>query len=499
MLVIRALGVATARLSRLTWALCLFAVMNFFIGSVLIERLPSWPPRPPRRPPVVHVDPRTYGSDSWRPMLLASDYVHTVPGGRVYQHILYDEGLKFQYPPPSLLAVDMVRALAGRFDPGFALNAISLVAALLTSVLVALTFMESLHQHRSPGDPAPGLLQTAVLGALAVGLALTFYPLVRAVAAGQIQAWLNAVAAAVLWLYMRGHDIPAGVGAAILALVKPHYGVLLLWSLLRRRRAFAIALVGTVVPVMVGSIAAYGFQNHRDYLTVVSLMGQHGEAYHPNQSMNGLLNRALRDVDSLTSTPGAFPEFHSLVFAGTLVGAILLLGIALWPPRSGQGAAGRSVDLSLMLLAVTMASPIAWEHHYGVLAPIFAASLPALLRFRVFGSATLPLAAVSYVLASNLLFGLTVGSAGRLLNLGQSHLFFAALIMLVALQRLRARLDGGDAGAGRQAKTGAGSRSSSLSPIGSRLPMMRHRGESGAPFQEGSHDPLHEHTPIATS
>ena len=74
------------------------------------------------------------------------------------------------------------------------------------------------------------------------------------------------------------------------------------------------------------------------------------------------------------------------------------------------------------------ASPIAWEHHYGVLFPVYAVLLISLLR----SPARLGWLVVSYVLASNY-FIATQLLAPTSWNVLQSYLLIAAGILLVLL------------------------------------------------------------------
>jgi alpha-1,2-mannosyltransferase len=85
-----------------------------------------------------------------------------------------------------------------------------------------------------------------------------------------------------------------------------------------------------------------------------------------------------------------------------------------------------------MGLSTTLASPIAWEHHYGILLPIFFALLPSILRDRH----QLTLWMASYVLASNFL-PVTQLFAGSILNVLQSYLLAAVLAVLWLLYRRR--------------------------------------------------------------
>ena len=75
-----------------------------------------------------------------------------------------------------------------------------------------------------------------------------------------------------------------------------------------------------------------------------------------------------------------------------------------------------------------MASPIAWEHHYGITLPMYAILLASSLRDRT----RLVLLGVSYVLVSTFV-QVTNLLAGGPLNILQSTLFVGALVLLVLL------------------------------------------------------------------
>jgi hypothetical protein len=126
------------------------------------------------------------------------------------------------------------------------------------------------------------------------------------------------------------------------------------------------------------------------------------------------------------------PEPHRLVRAATFATSALLLGWALWPRRGPA----RADDLAIAALAATAASPIAWEHHYGVLLPIFAWLLPSLGTNPVFGPRTLPVLAVAHLCSSHT-WRLTDRLADTPLNFVQSYILAGALIVLLLLHRLR--------------------------------------------------------------
>ena len=117
-------------------------------------------------------------------------------------------------------------------------------------------------------------------------------------------------------------------------------------------------------------MAAFGWADHVDYLRVVSFMGQRGEAYYPNQSINGLLNRLMSISDpvrynNLEFHMSEFAPFNPWVYVLTVISsAVILLAAIAWRSKDED----RVFDFCRMAVSLTVASPIAWEHHYGILA-----------------------------------------------------------------------------------------------------------------------------------
>ena len=112
---------------------------------------------------------------------------------------------------------------------------------------------------------------------------------------------------------------------------------------------------------------------------MLSHLAERGETYYPNHSVNGLLNRLMSVVEpelyrNLDWGDGAFPPFNRWVYWTTTISsaAILLLAIL---RRNRENDPDRVVDFCTMAVSCTVASPIAWEHHYGVLFPVFAVVL----------------------------------------------------------------------------------------------------------------------------
>jgi alpha-1,2-mannosyltransferase len=160
--------------------------------------------------------------------------------------------------------------------------------------------------------------------------------------------------------------------------------------------------------------------------------------------VNGLLNRVVNvgqpQLD-LRFDDHAFPPYNLWVHAGTVSAFVaILLPALLWR----GGAHDRLLDLCTMLVSVTLASPIAWEHHYGVLLPIFAivvASVPPRRGWIVW-------LAASYVLVSTF-FAASKLLAPSLLNVAQSYRLAGGALLLGLLYLHRRNLS---AGVGRVAE-----------------------------------------------
>jgi hypothetical protein len=121
---------------------------------------------------------------------------------------------------------------------------------------------------------------------------------------------------------------------------------------------------------------------------------------------------------------------------GTVISSAILIGASLFYSIKSRRK-GNVLDLAIVSLTCTIASPIAWEHHYGILLPIYAFLLPCLVKQPVFGKVTLPYLGLTYILSSNFLSIFNRLASIPILNILQSYLFIAALMLLVCLYALR--------------------------------------------------------------
>lgn len=379
------------------------------------------------------------GDDSWDPSGQALAHVRSGAAAPLYATVFFKKGVRYQYPPSALFAlaamqwIDPARVVVDDQvyrGPRPAINDMAGWFFLLLMAGACAALLEiGLHRRGIPRGSA-GLIALRVAAVFA--LTLTFYPVVKAFSLGQIQTWVNGAFALALLCWATGRKTACGLLVAFVCLIKPHYGLLLLWAALRREWRFVYACGGAIAAGLAVSVAVLGWENHVDYLRVLSFLSERGESYYPNQSVNGVLNRLMsiaapQEFNNVYWRDAHFPPFTPLVYAGTLASSVLILGAAL-ARRRRENDEGRTLDFCTMVLSLTIASPIAWEHHYGVLLPMFAVLFVRLLgdRPRLAWLALFYLLAANFILAANAL-------APTALNIAQSYLLAAALGVLVLL------------------------------------------------------------------
>ncbi len=385
-----------------------------------------------------HVDAfvaRTQAGDSWKPMAAARAFAAAHPGASIYEEVFFRNQTKFQYPPTSLLFIgDLGRP---------ALNAISWCAVWLTIFVSVLLFELTL---RATGWPIGGGVDTTLRALIATALGVTFYPLVKAYSLGQIQVWVDLGFALLVWAWWRRWPAVSGIALGVIGLMKPPLLLLALWGIARRQWRFVAACAAVVTAGLACSVAAFGISSHLDYVRVISYIGRRGEAFYPNQSFNGLLNRLFGNGDSIVWRGDAFPPVHWGVYAGTIVLGAMLAGAALVVPRRSER--GSVLDLSIAALTSVIVSPVAWEHHFGILLPLFAVTTPTILLHRPAGKWTTLALGSAFVLTGQY-FEPAQRLAGTWLNVAQSYLLLGSLLILTLWQRRAGLQDAIAASAGR--------------------------------------------------
>jgi alpha-1,2-mannosyltransferase len=364
------------------------------------------------------------GTDSWAPMLNA---LQTFFAGKpIYYTTFFADKIKFQYPLSSLVPLYALKKMGIGSDGIFSiLNVISWCAIVVTIAVSALMLVRTLRKRGVVLAPKDVL----ALSGLTALSGIFFYPLVKAYSQGQIQSVIDALFALALYSWLRGNESTSGFLTGLMCLIKPQYAIVALWFAIRRKFGALLACLAIVAAGLSIAIVLFGWREQLDYLGVLSFMSKHGELYFPNQSVNGLLHRLLLQGNNLQWEPNAFAPFSVLVYSGTILSSFILLAAASYYGRA-KSDAGSARDFCMATLAATMASPIVWEHHYGVVFPMVAYLAGSLTR-----RMDLKWLAVCFVLVGNCWSPFNVFAGTPVLNVLQSLCFFGGLALFVLFFR----------------------------------------------------------------
>jgi alpha-1,2-mannosyltransferase len=361
-------------------------------------------------------------TDSWGPMLGSVNYFLAHPGLAIYDAKLYDTLI---YPLTSILPLLWMKR-AGMSDP-------AVYQALMVTSWLAVWAIVGLQV--AIAAKVAGQSTLSWQGRVAVAVAAFFFmPITLAFSLGQAQIFLDLFFSLMVFFWVQKKERAAGVMMALLAMVKPQFGLLFLWAGLRRRWG---ALASAVVTLAVGggaSVAVFGLRNNLDYIHVLSSLSRKAQSHYANQSMFGLLNRAIFNGENLPYHPYVYPPFVSWVYTVTLLTTVALVLFALAYPWGEQR--GSMADLSAAGVICVIATPMAWEHHYGIMLPIFIWFWFAAYRL---GSGKVWPFATAFVLIADFLSPFNALSATPVANLLQTYMYFGALLLLALLIKNSAR------------------------------------------------------------
>lgn len=385
---------------------------------------------------------RLDAEDSWEPMQYALQYFLSGGDKTIYQAVFFDQLSKFQYPPLSLILIWPFAKLPYHIETSnVTLNVTSWFAVLFTAVTVAAIFDAACRRHLPKASLA--LRPERQLGWMLCGvLTIGYLPIVHAYHFGQIQSWIDCLFAIVVLAWMTERKALAGFVAALICVIKPQLGLLLVWGALRREWRFTLWFLGAGIIFIALSIAIFGVDNNLDYLRVLSFLSTHGESLTLNQSFNGLMNRLLHNGTILFDEyvnlpPGKWvPPYNRWVHLGTLASTVAIVGAALFWRAREHGRSGLA-DLMIMALSLTIASPIAWTYHYGLLLPMFAFALPATLASNRLGKGSIVVLAVAFVLTGSFFFNEVEPLTYTPFNPLISYMYFGGVLLLWQLYRLR--------------------------------------------------------------
>jgi alpha-1,2-mannosyltransferase len=377
---------------------------------------------------------RQNGSDSWDPMSRALLAWRDAPDHDLYA-VFFDDHVKFQYPPTALLLLVPLPSstLTSLFWEAREPTRPDLKTA-LSLLALALTGWASYAVYLDESGGSPPRSEAGRLKLLGLALTLAYHPLLRSHSLGQVQVFIGALLAISVLAYARGRVGTAGLCVGLCALAKPQYALILLWAMLRREWRFATAVAAAGAAGLALSTAIFGLAPHLRYLDVLSFLSQRGEVFWQNKSVNGLLNRWVDPHGAEFFAPDKFPPYSSLVHLGTLLSSLVMLGVALLVPLRGgllrePRRARPSLDYALMVVASTIATPIAWEHHYGALLAALAVIVPNVLAWRPFGAYTGHIVGVAYVMCSVTLLPPSVWLHDQATTVLSMHAFWGMLAL----------------------------------------------------------------------
>ncbi len=218
--------------------------------------------------------------------------------------------------------------------------------------------------------------------------------------------------------------------AALLTCVKPQFVLLLLWMAVRRRWSAAAAFLATAAALLALSVLVFGWRNNLEYLHVLAGLSRKAQSHFANQSMFGTLNRAIGNGENISYTPLLYTPYIRWVYVATVATALALVGaVLLFPWGRMRGSAG---ELAAMGIVSVAASPMAWEHHYGI--------VPAALAWLWFAHACWQqrppwLLGLSALLTLNAWLGFNRLAEFHGWNVLQSYMYFGALLLVAVLMR----------------------------------------------------------------
>jgi alpha-1,2-mannosyltransferase len=360
-------------------------------------------------------------TDSWLPMMKSLDYFRDHPGLPIYNAKLYDTLI---YSLASELPLVAMRKLGMSDATMLRTLAIGSWLAVWGVAAVSLALGRWLLRRRGAELTWPAMV-AVVLACLGC------YPLLKGYSLGNAQTFLSFGFAVLLLLWTTGREPAAGVVAALLTAVKPQFILLFVWMLVRKRWGATWAFLATGAVLIAMSVAVFGWHNNLDYIGVLAGLSHKAQSHYANQSMFGTINRVIFNGENIGYTPYVYTPYIAWVYRVTVLTSVLLVLLVLLYPW--RGLRGSTADLAAMGIVSVAASPMAWEHHYGI---VFAIAAWAWFAHACWRRERPWVLGVAVFLCFNFLaaFNLLAGKPGW--NVLQSYLYFGALLLVGWLMHL---------------------------------------------------------------
>ena len=361
------------------------------------------------------------GTDSWEPMLKSLDYFHTHPESPIYEARLYDTLI---YSLVSLLPLAVIEKMGITGD--------RMLRLLAWSSWLAVWFVGGISALLASRLLSRKGAKLSVLSIISIFVAcIFFYPLLKGYTLGNAQTFLTLGFTLLIYLWSTGREKSSGVVVAALAMVKPQYVLILLWMAVRKR--WGAFWSGTIFAAVMFSISimVFGWRNNLGYLPVLAGLSHKAQSHYANQSMFGTLNRMVFNGENLDYHPYVYTSYVPWIYYATVASSLFLAGLALFYPWGKFR--GTTADIANMGIVSVAASPMAWEHHYGIVFPIF---VWLWFSYGCWEQRRTWLLGTAFFLCSSWLSVTTFLASKPGLNLLQSYIYFGALLLMFLLYRL---------------------------------------------------------------
>jgi hypothetical protein len=367
------------------------------------------------------IDSRRTNLGDPMPSIAAARRLRSEPRARIYKgtsgvgsSFIYPPLVALFYTPLVDLSPDAARARLARFN--------RMLFAAICVLLLAIA--------RNAAGPLRWWEDLGILIAAAV-----FYPLLRAVELNQATLAITFLLGLVIVWLQGGQERLAAIPLAAALALKPHLVLILPLMVCHAPRTVAWTL-GFDAVLFTASLVYAGVLNHVDYVVGVAPMLAAGYAFYPNHSWNGLFNRLYAEVPVqlfAVAPPRTAVRILSLLCEALTYGFALLLS---WRWRGVRDRVPWVFGFAW--LAATLASPLAWEHHYAPALYLFVLLYGAYRdeRERRPGFLLFPVA-ISFVLMASYFEVRQVSGTGPRLLL--SYVFYGGLLLGASYAALLSR------------------------------------------------------------
>lgn len=210
----------------------------------------------------------------------------------------------------------------------------------------------------------PALLRPLPFAGVLVAVAWA-RPTVDLLVLGQPQAITVLLVLVAMVASQERRPVLAGAALALAAAVKVVPGVLAIYWLTTRRRDCALWFAGFLAALALVSVALAGWPAHLAFLESVSEIGRSLVMAHNNQGLAAFIGHfEVPRAEMFEWRP--FP-LGAPVRAALIAGAALVLGAAITAGRRAPDGRADAAAMLAILLAATVAAPLAWTHYYVLL------------------------------------------------------------------------------------------------------------------------------------